>query len=154
MTKSQLIDWFETDFWPLYLELVKQPRLKNGKRFPTDFGAGDKGEAMKSMDRLNPSKDLRDRIMDHLAMQIEKRQELFERCGSKQVYEATVKYQKFYCNRHGKTWINNMGWFGEPPELTIKQAEPRQREPNLDGSDAKLGETWAQYKERKQMETR
>ena len=127
MTKSQLTDWFETEFWPLYLELVKQPRLKNGKRFPTDFGAGDKGEALKAMDKLNPSRDIRGRIMAHLAMQIENRQELLERCGTVESYKATVKFQKFYCNRHGKTWINNFGWHGEPPELEIKRETSRQQ---------------------------
>ena len=120
MTKSQLTDWFETEFWPLYLELVKTP-------FKTQFGAGVKGEALKSMTKLNPSESIRERMIKHLADQIVHRRAMFEVCRQDRCqYEQAVKYNKFYCNRHGKTWINNMGWVDDFPELEKPKRERQQ----------------------------
>jgi len=116
MKTSELTSWFLKDFWPLYLELMKTP-------YSTQFGAGNRGEALKSMIKLNPSEDIRHRMVEHLEMQVVHRRGVNEVCGSRQNYEATVKYQKFYCNRHGATWINNMGWFDEVPEIEIKHIE-------------------------------
>ncbi len=120
MDKSTLTDWFLTDFWPLYLELVKTP-------YKTQFKQGQRGEALKAIMKLKPSQNMRERMISHLAAQIAHRKELYNQCGSRSVYEKRTNRVKFYCNRHGVTWINQMGWFDEIPE--IEHREPPKPKP-------------------------
>lgn len=110
MNKAELEGWFETAFWPAYKQLVKTP-------FPTKYKQGTKGSALKKILSLNPSEELRERIMAALGAQIRHRRSLYESLGSEQAYIEYTAYNRFYTNRHGETWINQMGWTDEIPSI-------------------------------------
>ncbi len=116
MTNSELAEWFSESFWAPYKVLVKTP-------FVTKYKAGPKGEALKIILRLNPSEALRDRISMAIAAQIDHRKKLIQDCGSMQAYLEATRYQKFYANRMGSTWLNQMGWEDEIPSLAETRIE-------------------------------
>lgn len=117
MIKKHLTEWFDSQFWPKYLLLMKTP-------FPTKWKAGVGGEALTAILKLKPSENIRDRIIKHLDDQIAHRLEVYQRMGDN--YTEYVKYKKFYCNRQARTWINNMGWVDDFPEIENKPARQRQ----------------------------
>jgi len=110
MNKADLTDWAVNVFWSAYKGLTKTP-------FPTQYGAGARGEAVKKIVTLNPSDELRKELIDAISAQMRHRRALFDKCGSKQKYDAETKKIKFYCNRGGITWLNQNGWLDEIPSL-------------------------------------
>jgi hypothetical protein len=118
MNKTELEEWAIKEFWPAYKNLCKTP-------FVTKWTGGARGEAVSAIARLNPSEDLRQRILASIQAQTLHRKRLYEQMGSEQRYENEVKYNKFYSNRDGKTWINNKGWTDEIPSLTERQVEAK-----------------------------
>lgn len=110
MTKTELTDWFETEFWPRYRTLTKTP-------FPTKWGAGKKGLALKSLITMDPSEALRDRILMAIAAQIKNRKQLYAQCGSMQAYEKKTNKDGMYLTRMGSTWLNQMGYEDEIPPI-------------------------------------
>lgn len=118
MTKQELTDFFMTEFWPRYRELVRTP-------FPTKWKGGARGDALKKWLSLKPSEELRGRIIAALDAQIAHRRKLFQKCGSMEAYLKVTEGQKFYCNRMGSTWLNQMGWEDEIPSIgEDEQAQP------------------------------
>lgn len=117
MTKEELTIWFNNEFWEQYRTLVKTP-------FATKWKAGTKGEALKKILSLDPSETLRERIMMAIVAQINHRQKLYQQCGSMQAYLAKTNFDKFYSNRMASTWIFNMGWEDEIPQIEIAMQEP------------------------------
>lgn len=115
MSKQDLEKWFNEEFWPLYLELVKTPE-------PTKYKAGTKGDALSKVLKEGYSKELRDRIIRALQAQIKHRRDLCQQCGSMQAYMARTAYDKFYCNRNGRTWLNQCGWEDEIPSIMEEKA--------------------------------
>ncbi len=111
---KDLTDWLKQDFWPLYLSLCKTP-------YRTKWGAGDPGKAMKAVNTLKPSKELREEILEWTREVIRHRRRLFEMLKTKEAYEAhTYKLRDngIYCNKRGQTFINGFGWFCEIPSIT------------------------------------
>ena len=120
MKKEELIEWFTNDFWPAYLGLMKVPQV-------TKWNAGNKGEALKKMLTINPTKELRIQIINGLAAQMSHRRTLFNKCGSMQAYIAkTDSNRSFYANRQGKTWLFNLGWTDEIPSITETKSHTEQ----------------------------
>ncbi len=110
MTKEELTIWFHDNFYEGYRALIKTP-------FVTKYSIGSKGEALKKTLQLKPNEALRQRIMQALAEQKKHRSKLFEQCGSMQKYLELTAYNKFYSTRMCSTWLNQMGWEDEIPEL-------------------------------------
>lgn len=110
MTTEELITWFHNEFWEQYRELIKTP-------FVTKHKIGSKGEALKKMLQMKPSEALRARILSAIIEQRKHRKLMFEQCGSMQKYLEITKFDKFYCTRMCSTWINQMGWEDEIPQL-------------------------------------
>jgi hypothetical protein len=110
MTKDELTTWFTELFYEQYRDLTKTP-------FVTKYGIGSKGEALKKLLQMKPSDELRQRILFAIAEQKKHRRKLFEQCGSMQKYLEITKFNKFYSTRMCSTWINQMGWEDEIPEL-------------------------------------
>ena len=113
MTKTELEQWAMDEFWPLYKELTKTP-------FATQWKATDRGAAVSKILSLNPSGELRQRIVASVQAQIKHRRDFFKHCGSMEVYNQKTHRIKFYCNRMGASWLNQRGWDDEIP--TIEQA--------------------------------
>jgi hypothetical protein len=125
MNKSDLEKWVLETFWPAYCGLVKTPVV-------TSYGSGGRGEAIKKILTLKPSEELRRCIIDAISAQIRHRRTLFNKCGSMQKYVAETNKIKFYCNRNGATWINQMGWKDEIPSLItdeVKYTESASHQP-------------------------
>lgn len=116
MNKEDLTKWATDVFWSAYKGLVKTP-------FPTRYDGGARGEAIKKIITLNPSADLRGRIIDSIAAQMTHRRAFYNKCGSMQKYNSETNRIKFYCNRVGSTWINNRGWDDEIPSLIDEAKE-------------------------------
>lgn len=116
MTKEELIQWFNDEFWEQYQEMVKAP-------FPTKYKAGAKGEALKRLITIDPSEKLRQRIASAVTEQRRHRKKLYDHCGSMQKYLERVSFDKFYANRGGSAWLNQMGWEDEIPILDFAQIE-------------------------------
>lgn len=110
MTKDELTDWFNAHLWPHYRDLTRAP-------FPTKWGAGVKGEALKRLLTMKPSEELRNRIMDAISEQIMHRNKLYEQCGSMQKYLEVTKGLKIYLTRHCATWLNQLGFEDEIPTI-------------------------------------
>lgn len=110
MTKEELTDWAMNIFWPLYTDLCKTP-------FPTKWKGGPRGAAVKKIQVLNPSEELRARIILGIQAQILHRKKLYQKLGSMQAWNTHTEKNKFYCNRNGETWINQIGWDDEIPQL-------------------------------------
>jgi hypothetical protein len=121
VNKEELAGWFDAHMWPLYKDLCATP-------FPTKWKQGPRGDALKKVLTLNPSEELRDRILDSISSQIIHRKELYEKAGSMQAYIEITSAQKFYCNRQCVTWINQMGWEDEIPTLTEIRTDREQIE--------------------------
>lgn len=119
MTKDELTNWFTEKFYESYRELTKTP-------FATKYGMGSKGEALKKFLQMKPSDELRQRILFAIAEQKKHRKKLFNQCGSMQKYIEVTKFNKFYSTRMCSTWINQMGWEDEIPEL--HEVDERQHE--------------------------
>jgi len=111
MTKTELEVWALEEFWPRYKTLCKTP-------FVTKWTGGQRGEAVAKVALLNPSTELREKILSAITAQTTHRKKLFELCGSNRQYEVKTKYNKFYSNRDGKTWLHNKGWNDEIPSLS------------------------------------
>ena len=124
MTNEELTIWFNDEFWPQYQELVKTP-------FPTKYKAGAKGEALKRIILIKPSSALRERITNAVVEQKRHRKKLYEQCGSMQKYLERTSFDKFYANRMGSTWLNQMGYEDEIPILD----EIETKHNNLFGGD-------------------
>ena len=110
MTNSELESWFDDIFWPVYSALVKTP-------FVTKYGTGNKGAAKKECLRIDPSADLRQRILLSLEAQIRHRRALYDKIGSMDAYVKATDRNIFYCNRHARTWLCQMGWDDEIPSI-------------------------------------
>lgn len=111
MTPTELETWALEVFWPQYKQLCKTPHV-------TKWTGGQRGEAVNAITKLKPSEELRQVIVAAIQEQIIHRRKLYAQCGSAQRYEEYIKYNKFYTNRDGKTWVNNKGWTDEIPTLT------------------------------------
>ena len=109
MTKDELTDWFMEVFWPAYKTLCKTP-------YVTQWTGGARGECLTKVLQMKPSEKLRERILAAVLEQTHHRKEVYQALGSKQLYEQHTKYNKFYCNRDGRTWLHNTGWMDEIPE--------------------------------------
>lgn len=117
MTKDELEKWVINELWPVYKQLCKTP-------YPTKYDGGVRGECIKAVQKLNPSTELREQMLQAVNSQIIHRQKLYQQLGSKQKYEAYTKGNSIYLNRHGKTWVNNRGWTDEIPSISeIKDDE-------------------------------
>jgi len=116
MTNEELTTWFNEQFWVQYQSLVKTP-------FPTKYKAGAKGEALKRIILIKPSEVLRQRILSAVIEQRKHRKKLYEQCGSMQKYLERTGYDKFYANRMGSTWLNQMGYEDEIPALDEMEKE-------------------------------
>lgn len=114
MNKEDLTKWAIEVFWSAYSGLVKTP-------VPTKYGAGARGEAVKRVLTLNPSGDLRKRIIDAISAQMLHRRTLYNKCGSMQKYISETDKVKFYCNRGGGTWLYQLGYEDEIPSLINEQ---------------------------------
>jgi len=110
MTKDELTIWFTEKFYEQYRDLTKTP-------FATKYGMGSKGEALKKLLQMKPSDELRQRILFAITEQKKHRKKLFDQCGSMQKYLEVTKFNKFYSTRMCSTWINQMGWEDEIPEV-------------------------------------
>lgn len=115
MTKQELINWHNTEWWPRYQEFVKTP-------YQTQWGPGGKGESLKKILQLNPSEQLRNEMIAALIEQTRHRKKLYEKLGSKQAYEEYTSKQarggeSIYKNRHSRTYVHNMGWIDEIPSI-------------------------------------
>lgn len=113
MNKTDLEIWAREVFWSAYAGLTKTPAV-------TKFGPGGRGEAIKKILTMLPSKELRDRIIAAIAAQMSHRRMLFDKCGSMQAYLKKVEKSgnmKFYANRNGVTWLNQMGYEDEIPSI-------------------------------------
>lgn len=110
MNKQELTDWAIDIFWPSYKNLCKTP-------FPTKWMGGPRGAAVKKIQILNPSEDLRQRILAGIQAQIIHRNKLYQKLGSMQAWNNHTEKNKFYCNRNGETWINQIGWDDEIPQI-------------------------------------
>jgi len=115
VNKEDLTTWFSDQFWPAYKEMVKTPVV-------TKWTGGARGECLKKIYTLNPTADLRERIMHSVLEHKIHRKKLYSLLGTAQAYEEFTKYVKFYTNRDGKTWIFNLGWDDEIPELPEERA--------------------------------
>ncbi len=116
MTSEELTQWFSEVLWPAYRQLVKTP-------YVTKFGAGSKGESLKKILTMKPSEKLRERIVMAIAAQTRHRKKTFDACGSMQAYLVKTKFNKFYANRMGSTYLNQMGWEDEIPDAMVVAAE-------------------------------
>lgn len=125
MTKDELKEWATEVFWPAYKDLCRTP-------FPTKWTGGARGEAVTKIQQMDPSEELRKRILHAIAAQREHRSKLYEQCGSAKAYEERTKYVKLYSNRDGRTWLHNSGWDDEIPSLTELRQEEEKRPKNED----------------------
>ena len=116
MTKEELEKWHDDIYWPAYNELVKTP-------FVTKYKSGPKGESKKRLIQMNPSFELRKRIVDAIQAQALHRRKYYEKLGSMQAWNEKTQYNNFYCNRHSKTWLNQMGWDDEIPSISEELQE-------------------------------
>lgn len=111
---KELETWFLTEFWPAYLLLMRTPKS-------CDHGAGNKGTCLVSIEKLKPSKELREKMVKHIHDQITHRNLYFDRLNKdiQRYNQETYKSQhrKFYANRMASTWINNKGWYDDIPTL-------------------------------------
>jgi len=119
MTKTELEQWHDLEYWPIYLKFVKTP-------FATKWGAGGKGESQTKMLQINPSKELRDRIIMSLTAQMRHRRVLYDKLGSAKAYddhtsELAKGGEAVYKNRQSRTYLHNKGWNDEIPPITEEQ---------------------------------
>lgn len=124
MSKADLEQWAIEVFWPEYRRLVETPYKDS------DHGPGVKGQCVSTILKLNPSKDLQAKMVKAIELQAKHRQELFERLNKNiPLYNDTTyksRDRMFYANRHGRTWINAMGWVDDIPEIVTEKEARKQ----------------------------
>jgi hypothetical protein len=123
MTKTELTQWFEDEWWPRYLNFVKTP-------FKTQWGAGAKGKALTKFLQVNPSEDLRTTMLNAIIAQTRHRRLLYDKLGSQKAYDNhTAPLAKggepVYQNRQGSTYLFNRGWTDEIPALDMGESESK-----------------------------
>lgn len=116
MNTQDLTDWFNAVFWVRYCHMLKVPHEK------TKWGPGGKGKALKRILTLKPSKELRDKIELELIEQTRHRRLLCDKLGLTVYLKETATLAKngngdIYKNRQAVTWVNQMGWEDEVPEI-------------------------------------
>ena len=129
MTKTDITNWHNDYWWPAYKLFINTP-FKTVFDEDPEYGPGGRGESLRKMLTLNPSEELRNKLLKKIKEQTNHRQTLGERLKSKQAYELyTAPLAKkvglsIYKNRQSRTYIFNFGWEDEIPRIKTITAKP------------------------------